>query len=79
MNPLLEIQILKKPRANIPTERQLEILRYIAFGYSNEEISTKLGCTAATVRTHVDVLLRRINASTRAHAVGKAYRNGWFY
>jgi DNA-binding NarL/FixJ family response regulator len=43
---------------------------------TNAVIATRLGITPATVKTHVERLLRKLGASDRAHAVANAMRMG---
>jgi len=50
------------------TKRQLELLVYVAKGFSNPEIAKILGIGTDTVKEHVSNILQRLNASTRAEA-----------
>lgn len=58
------------------TERELEILRHIARGMSNEEIAAELFISAATVKTHVTHILRKLNLRDRTQAVVLGYESG---
>ena len=58
------------------TPRELEILRRISFGWSNDEIADDLGIKPDTVRTHVENARRSLGARNRAHAVAIAIRTG---
>jgi DNA-binding NarL/FixJ family response regulator len=51
------------------TNRQLQVLRYIAQGDTNQQIALKLGLSHDTVRLHVYNLMKRLHARNRAHAV----------
>ena len=57
------------------TGRQRDVLRLIAQGMSNKEISKKLGVAEGTVKMHVAAILRAIGAGNRAHAaaIGKQF------
>ena len=66
-----------KHYSRVPTEREREILQWIAEGYTDRETAEKLGISRETVRTHVPSMLRRIGARTRGHAVAMGLRNGW--
>ncbi len=49
--------------------RELEVLRLVADGLGNKEISFRLGISEHTVKFHVNSILTRMNAATRAEAV----------
>ena len=51
------------------TKRQLQTIRYIAEGDTNIQIALKLGLSHQTVRRHVYNLMKKLNATNRAHAV----------
>ncbi|WP_100444220.1 response regulator [Glycomyces xiaoerkulensis] len=64
------------PRLGELTERELEILRWVATGLTNDEIGGHLFISPATVRTHVGRLLSKLEARDRAGLVAIAYRSG---
>jgi len=51
------------------SDRQLEVLRLVADGLSNNEICLQLEVTLETVKTHVLHIYQRLHARNRAHAV----------
>jgi len=57
------------PSGPVLTERQLEILRHVQQGRSNGEIGALLSISPLTVKNHVQILLRKLNAQNRAQAV----------
>jgi two-component system, NarL family, response regulator DegU len=59
------------------TDRQLEILVYVARGKTNREIGETLGISERTVRNHMRSILQRLSSSDRTHAVVLAIGNGW--
>jgi NarL family two-component system response regulator LiaR len=61
---------------NKPTERETEILKLIAQGYSNDEIGAQLTITERTVRTHVSNILAKLHLSNRTQAALYALREG---
>lgn len=56
------------------SRREREILGMLSDGYSTDEVAEKLSLSAHTVRTHVKNAMRKLDASTRAHAVAIALR-----
>lgn len=59
-----------------PTEREKEILKLIAQGYSNDDIAEKLSITERTVRTHVSNILAKLHLTNRTQAALYALREG---
>ena len=59
------------------TNREAQILNYIAEGNSNKQIAHILEISEQTIKNHVSSILRKLNANDRAHAVALAMRNGW--
>lgn len=53
----------------LPTKRELEVAHLFAQGLDNKAMSARLGVTHWTVRELTRLLLRRIGAKNRAHAV----------
>lgn len=60
----------------ITSERETQVLQYIARGYSNREIAVELEISEETVKTHIKNLLLKLGASCRTHAVAIALRRG---
>jgi LuxR family maltose regulon positive regulatory protein len=55
------------------TEREQEILRYIAAGLSNKAIENKLFISKNTVRTHIKNLYSKLHANGRTQAIARAH------
>jgi DNA-binding NarL/FixJ family response regulator len=58
------------------TERETEILRLMAGGYSNKEIANSLGVAEGTVKNHVSNILSKMGVRDRTRAVLKAFELG---
>jgi DNA-binding NarL/FixJ family response regulator len=58
------------------TDREREVLELIARGLSNEDIAAALVVSLATVKTHVNRILTKLNLQSRAQAVVVAYESG---
>jgi len=59
------------------TNRETQILTYVAEGNSNKEIARILEISEQTIKNHVSAILRKLNANDRAHAVALALHSGW--
>ncbi|GIX35500.1 MAG: DNA-binding response regulator [Lysobacteraceae bacterium] len=55
------------------TERETEILRLMAGGYSNREIAGSLGVAEGTVKNHVSSILSKLGVRDRTRAVLRAF------
>lgn len=58
------------------TERELEVLRFVATGVTNADIARSLLVSEATVKTHLNRVMTKLNISSRAQAVVVAYETG---
>lgn len=58
------------------TERETEILRLMAGGYSNKEIANALSVAEGTVKNHVSSILSKLGVRDRTRAVLKAFELG---
>ena len=58
------------------TLREIDVLRAIASGLSNQEISNQLYISENTVKSHVHSILEKLNLSDRKEAAEYARKNG---
>lgn len=59
------------------TERELEVLKLVAQGYSNREISESLEVTINTIEAHAKKIFRKLEVRSRSAAVHSATQKGW--
>ena len=58
------------------TERETEVLRLMAQGYSNKQIAHRLNNTEKTIKTHVSRILSKLGVQSRTQATLYAIRTG---
>lgn len=58
------------------TPRELEVLRLLARGYSNQKIAESLVVAVGTVKNHVQRVIAKLGVSDRTQAVVRAYEAG---
>jgi DNA-binding NarL/FixJ family response regulator len=58
------------------TAREHEVLRLLTAGSSTTDIARRLDVSTVTVRSHIQRILRKLDARSRGHAVSIAYRLG---
>ncbi|MFO1484726.1 MAG: helix-turn-helix transcriptional regulator [Verrucomicrobiaceae bacterium] len=56
------------------TQRQAQVLHWVAEGKSNGEIATILGCSINTVKMHLKDIFQRLGIHSRTAATACAYR-----
>jgi len=63
----------EESRSELLTPRELEVLNAIGDGLGNKAIARRLDISLHTVKFHVEAILRKLDARSRAEAVAK----GW--
>jgi NarL family two-component system response regulator LiaR len=66
-----------KPQVETLTEREKEVLSYIAQGLNNNQIAEKLVVSRATVHSHVNRILTKLQLDSRTQAALYAVRSGY--
>lgn len=69
-------EFLKRPLPEPLSPRELEVLKLIVDGLSNQEISDKLFISLATAKTHVRNILNKLAVDDRTQAAVHAMRRG---
>lgn len=72
LNRPTDIEIIDEPL----TEREIEVLKLVAKGHSNQEIAEKLIVSERTVGTHVSNILNKLHLANRTQAALYALRKG---
>jgi DNA-binding NarL/FixJ family response regulator len=60
------------------SKRELEVLRHVADGNSNQRVGVCLGLREDTIKAHMKTILQKLNARDRTHAVTIALRRGYW-
>ena len=63
-----------EPPVNDLTPRQLEILKSVTRGLTNEDIAKQFGITSSGVKQHLSAVFAKLGASSRSEAVAIALR-----
>jgi DNA-binding NarL/FixJ family response regulator len=58
------------------TTREIEVLRLVASGHANKEISWRLSINEETTKTHIKNILAKLTAKDRTHAVSLGLKRG---
>jgi len=59
------------------TERELDVVRLVVDGRSNDEIGARLGIGPKTVESHLRRLFERFDLASRTELATRALREGW--
>jgi DNA-binding NarL/FixJ family response regulator len=59
------------------SDRESEVLRLIALGYSNKEIAARLSLSVKTIEVHKANAMRKLNITSRIDLVRYAIFQGW--
>ncbi len=68
--------LTESPQHNPLTERENEVLSWIAKGYSYDEIANILELSANTIRTHIRNIYKKLEVKSRSEAVFEASHLG---
>lgn len=69
----------KKQAGGAVSERELDVLRLIASGYSNKEIAANLSLSVKTVEAHKSNAMRKLGLNGRIDIVKYAILQGWLH
>ena len=60
------------------SKREVEVLRLVSGGNSNQRVADQLGLREDTIKTHMKAILQKLDARDRTHAVMIAVRRGYW-
>jgi len=69
--------VVGEPAAAELSERETDVVRLIAHGYSNKEIATQLNLSVKTVETYKGRAMEKIGLDSRVALVRYALQRGW--
>jgi DNA-binding NarL/FixJ family response regulator len=74
-------QQLKRTGRGVPitSERESEVLRLVAQGYTNKEIASRLNLSTKTIEVHKANAMRKIDLSGRIELLQYALHQGWLH
>jgi DNA-binding NarL/FixJ family response regulator len=58
------------------SEREVDVLGLLAKGMTNKDVAAALFISRATVKSHIENILRKLGATDRAGAVAEGFRKG---
>lgn len=87
LDPTLVQRVMGRYAGNLPaargagtgevTDREAEVLRLIAWGYSNKEIGMRLDLSVKTIEAHKSNAMRKLGMNSRIDIVRYALLQGW--
>jgi DNA-binding NarL/FixJ family response regulator len=60
------------------TARELEVLRFVSQGRTNQQVARELGLSVRTVEAHLTHIYNKLGVGSRTEAALLAQREGWF-
>ncbi len=76
LDALGEAAAVPQPLVEPLSERELEVLRRVAAGYSNQEIAQELVVAVSTVKKHISNICGKLEVGSRTQAVARARELG---
>ncbi len=76
LSALGEAVTVRQPLIDPLSERELEVLRLVAAGYTNKEVAHELVVAISTVKRHISNIYRKLETGNRTQAVAKARELG---
>jgi DNA-binding NarL/FixJ family response regulator len=67
---------MDKEKIDLLTNREMEVLKLVAAGFANKDISGMLKITERTVKNHLYSIYKKIDCADRTQATVFCIRNG---
>ena len=74
----MNVSAIQNAERIIISQREREVLRFIAQGHTSQEIAQTLYLSTHTVLSHRKNLIMKLNAKNTAHLVAKGFESGIF-
>jgi len=74
--PALGAKLASRMSGAALTDREVDVLKFLARGRSNKEIGTDLFISETTVKTHVRSIFSKLNVMSRTEAIAAANKRG---
>lgn len=75
-NVFVEDDVPEQSQDSLLTQREMEVLKWLAQGKSREETSIILGISLETVKTHAKSILQKLDVQNTAGAITRAFELG---
>jgi DNA-binding NarL/FixJ family response regulator len=75
VDPVVAADVLQGAE-ELLTPREAEVIALVSDGLQNKEIARALIVSEETVKSHVSSIMHKLDAASRTHAVGIAFRSG---
>ena len=70
--------VVHQPPSDALSAREIEVLRLVAHGYSNQRAAQQLGLKEDTIKAHMKTISSKLGARDRTHAVTIALKRGYW-
>jgi DNA-binding NarL/FixJ family response regulator len=78
LSPQLASSLVNNFGGDALSKREIEVLRHVAEGHTNQRVGECLGLREDTIKAHMKTILQKLNARDRTHAVTIALRRGYW-
>jgi DNA-binding NarL/FixJ family response regulator len=76
LDPVVAQRMAESLTCELPSRRELDVLRLLTRGHGNKAIASKLDIAIGTVKSHVRSILQKMNACSRTEAAAIADHRG---